>query len=378
MSDVQSQVQQAINRLVESGVETGMQVAAYRRGELVVDAVAGVAEPETGRAVTPDTPFFSASTGKSMTSTVAHILVERGVFGYDTPIVELWPEFGAHGKQAATIRHALTHTVGVPGVPADTTPEDLCDWQKMCAAIADAEPWWEPGTKFGYHALTFGYIVGEIVRRATGKPIAQVLREELSEPLGVAGELFFSVPRAELGRLAHLQSGDAPLSAEQIAQLEQMMPLLFKANPPAVQPSADLYNRTDFLTSDVSSGGTMSARAVARLYAALLGEVDGVQLISPERLRAVTAVAVDDIDQVFGNHARMTLGYSIGRPAANPSASPEQPDTPTIFGWSGVGGSHASADTATGVAFAVTKNRFTTTDFSTAAQIAEIVTKALG
>jgi CubicO group peptidase (beta-lactamase class C family) len=356
MSDVQSQVQQAINRLVESGVETGMQVAAYRRGELVVDAVAGVAEPETGRAVTPDTPFFSASTGKSMTSTVAHILVE----------------------QAATIRHALTHTVGVPGVPADTTPEDLCDWQKMCAAIADAEPWWEPGTKFGYHALTFGYIVGEIVRRATGKPIAQVLREELSEPLGVAGELFFSVPRAELGRLAHLQSGDAPLSAEQIAQLEQMMPLLFKANPPAVQPSADLYNRTDFLTSDVSSGGTMSARAVARLYAALLGEVDGVQLISPERLRAVTAVAVDDIDQVFGNHARMTLGYSIGRPAANPSASPEQPDTPTIFGWSGVGGSHASADTATGVAFAVTKNRFTTTDFSTAAQIAEIVTKALG
>jgi len=166
MSDVQRRVQEAIDRLVESGAETGVQVAAYRRGELVVDAVAGVADAATGRAVTADTPFFSAWTGKGMTSAVAHVLVERGVFDYDTPIVELWPEFGAHGTHSATIRHALTHSVGVPGVPADTTPEDLCDWEKMCTAIADAEPWWEPGTKFGYHAFTYGYIIGEIVRRA--------------------------------------------------------------------------------------------------------------------------------------------------------------------------------------------------------------------
>lgn len=377
MTDVQRQVQEAIDQLVESGVETGVQVAVYRRGELLVDAAAGVADATTGRVVTPDTPFFSASTGKGMTSTVAHVLAERGVFDYDTPIVEVWPEFGAHGKQASTIRHALTHAVGVPGVPADTTPEDLCDWQKMCAAIADAQPWWKPGTKFGYHALTYGYIIGEIVRRATGKPISQVLWEEVSGPLGVSDEMFFSVPQAELGRLARLEAGDPPMTAEQIKQFEEMMPLLFKAAPPAVQPSADLYNRSDFLTSDVPSGGTMSARAVARLYAALLGEVDGTRLISPERLREVAAVAVDDVDQVFGNHAQMTLGYAIGRPMANPSASPAPPDTPTVFGWSGVGGSYASADTATGIAFALTKNRFTTTDFSTTARIAEIVTKAL-
>lgn len=278
MHDAQRQVQEAIDQLVESGAERGLQVAVYRRGKLVVDAVAGVADPATDRAVTSDTPFFSASTGKSMTSTVVHVLAERGVFGYDTRIVELWPEFGAHGKQNATIRHALTHTVGVPGVPPDTTPEDLCDWQKMCAAIADAEPWWEPGTKFGYHALTYGYIIGEIVRQATGKPISQILREVVAGPLGMAGELFFSVPQAELGRLARLEAGDEPMTAEQIKQLEEMMPLLFKATPPAVQPSADLYNRSDFLTSDVPAGGTMSARAVARLYAALLGEVDGIQL----------------------------------------------------------------------------------------------------
>lgn len=169
MSDAQRQVRDAIDRLVESGAETGLQVAAYRHGELVVDAVAGVADPATGRAVTADTPFFSASTGKSMTSTMMHVLVERGVFGYDTPIVALWPEFGAHGKQAATIRHALTHTVGVPGLPPDTTPEDLGDWQKMCAAIADAQPWWEPGTKYGYHAMTYGYIIG---RSFAGLPVS--------------------------------------------------------------------------------------------------------------------------------------------------------------------------------------------------------------
>jgi CubicO group peptidase (beta-lactamase class C family) len=377
LSDAQKQVQETIDHLVESGVETGIQVAVYQQGKLVVDAVAGLADSETGRPVTPDTPFFSASTGKGMTSTVAHILAERGVFDYDTPIVELWPEFGAHGKQTATIRHALTHSVGVPGVPADTTPEDLCDWQKMCAAIADAEPWWEPGAKFGYHALTYGYIIGEIVRRATGKTISQVLREEISGPLGAADELFFSVPRAELGRLARLQSGDEPMTAEQIKQFEQMMPLMFKAAPMAVQPSADLYNRTDFLASDVPAGGSLSARAMARLYAALLGEVDGVRLISPERLREISAVAVDGIDQVFGNPARMSLGYSIGRPAMNPSQPPAPSDAPTVFGWSGVGGSHASADTATGIAFAVTKNRFTSADFSTAAHIVDIVTKAL-
>jgi CubicO group peptidase (beta-lactamase class C family) len=201
-------LQEAIDRLLESGAERGLQVAVYRHGEPVVDAVAGVADPATGRPVTSDTPFYAYSTGKGATATVAHMLVERGVFGYDTPIVELWPEFGAHGKEAATVRHVLTHTVGVPGVPADTTPEDLCNWQKMCAAIADAEPWWEPGTKTGYHAYPFGYIVGEIVRRSTGKPISRVLWEDVAGLLGIADELFLGVPESELGRLARLEDHD--------------------------------------------------------------------------------------------------------------------------------------------------------------------------
>lgn len=367
MNDIQRRVQEAIDGLVESGAERGLQVAVYRHGHLVVDAVAGVADPTTGRPVTPDTPFYVYSTGKSATATVAHMLVERDFFGYETPVVALWPEFGAHGKEQATVRHVLTHTVGVPGLPADTTPEDVCDWQKMCAVIAAAEPWWEPGTKTAYHAYTFGYIVGEIVRRATGKPISQVLREAVAEPLGIADELYFGVPEAELGRLARLE--DAEGSGEFLAMLPDDSPF-FKLAPRAVTPTAAFGNRTDILKADIPAGGKMSARAVARMYAALLGEVDGVRLISPERLREISAVAFSGTDEIFGNPTTWALGYSINRPGA----APDEPVT--TFGWGGVGGSYAYADPPTGIAFALTKNRLTP-DFSTAEQVAGIVMQAV-
>src|SRR5215207_5720854 len=137
MNDIQYQVQQAIDQLVESGAERGLQVAVYRHGEPVVDAVAGVADPATGRLVTSETPFFSYSIGKGVAATVVHVLAERGAIAYDTPIAELWPEFGAHGKDKATVRHVLSQSVGVPGLPPGLTVDDLCDWDKMCAIIAD-------------------------------------------------------------------------------------------------------------------------------------------------------------------------------------------------------------------------------------------------
>ncbi len=366
MNDIQQQVQEAIDRLVESGAERGLQVAVYRQGELVVDAVAGVADPATGRPVTSDTPFYTYSTGKGVTATVAHVLAERGVFSYDTPIVELWPEFGAHGKETATVRHALSQSVGVPGLPAGLTVEDLTDWDKMCAIIADAEPWWEPGTKIGYHAVTFGYIVGEIVRRATGKPISQVLREEVATPLGVADELFFAVPESEQGRLARLEEAEG--NEDMFAALPEDSPV-FKLGPPETTTAA-YGNRADVLSADIPAGGTVTARAVARMYAALLGEVDGVRLVSPERLREVSAVAMTGVDQIFGFPSSWGLGYSIGQFLSNAQ------DTQTVFGVGGVGGSHAYADTATGTAFALTKNRLTPS-FDTAEQVARIVTKAV-
>ncbi|MGH3822480.1 MAG: serine hydrolase domain-containing protein [Pseudonocardiaceae bacterium] len=358
MSDVQQQVQNAIDELVESGAERGVQVAAYRHGELVVDAVAGIADPVTGRLVTSDTPFYNFSIGKGVTASVAHVLAEHNVFSYNTPIVELWPAFGAHGKEAVTVRHVLTHSAGVPGVPADTTVEDVCDWQKMCATIADAQLWWEPGTKIGYHAYTFGYIIGELVRRATGKPISQVLLEDVAGPLGIADEMFFGMPESEHGRLARLE--DAEGAMEMLTSMPKDHPM-FKAGPVELMPTASFGSRTDVLVADIPAGGKMTARAVARMYAALLGEVDGVRLISPERLREVTAVEMSGVDEVFGMPSSWGLGYAV-----------EQ----AVFGMPGAGGSRAFGDTTTGLAFGLTKNRLSA-DFSTVDRIAEIVTSTI-
>src|SRR4051794_32810344 len=186
MTDVQKLVQHTIDERVETGAEAGVQVAVYRNGELIVDAAAGLADPDTGRPIDSATPVYAWSMGKAMTATIVHRLVERGLFGYDTPIVDLWPEFGARGKQQATVRHVLNHSAGVPGIGTDTTVEEVCDWDRICARIADSELWWEPGTRIGYHAYTFGFILGEIVRRATGQRVSQLLPEEIGTPLGVA------------------------------------------------------------------------------------------------------------------------------------------------------------------------------------------------
>jgi CubicO group peptidase (beta-lactamase class C family) len=366
MSQVQKQVQQTIDRLVDSGVERGIQVAAYKHGELVVDAVAGIADPTTGRSVTSDTPFYNFSIVKGAAATMAHMLVDRRKFSYDTPLVDLWPEFGAHGKEKVTVRHVLSHSAGVPGIPLTTTLEDLCDWDKMCTAIADSELWWEPGTQVGYHAYTFGYLVGEIIRRVTGKPISQVLLEAVSRPLGVGDELYFGMPQHAQHRLARLE--DAESSAGPMADMPKDLPM-FKAGPMSLMPTASLGNREDIIAADIPAGGKTSARAIARMYAALLGEVDGVRLISPDRLREATAVAMSGTDAIFGMPTKWGLGYAIGGlGTAN--------DSDSVFGVGGAGGSFACGDSSTGITFAVTKNRLTP-DFKAASQLSQLVTDEL-
>ncbi|MFC7383615.1 serine hydrolase domain-containing protein [Sphaerisporangium rhizosphaerae] len=377
MKDVQQQVQDAIDGLVASGAELGLQVAVYRRGELVVDAVAGTADAATGRPVTPDTPFHVTSTGKGAASAVVHVLAERGALSYDTPIVELWPEFGAHGKQGATVRHALTHSTGVPALPVDTTPEDLIDWHKMCATIAGAVPWWEPGAKTGYHPQSYGYIVGEIVRRVTGTPISQVLRQEVAAPLGVADELYFGVPSAELGRVARLADpagGAMEMTPEMMAAMAEQVPFFrvvdgWSAAPPAAMPTAAFCNRPDVLTADIPAGGVMTARAIARVYAALMDEVEGVRLVSPDRLREITTAAVTGVDEVIGFPATRGLGYDIG--FSGPL------DAPTRFGMAGSGGTAAYADTASGVVTALAKTTVSPGDYTAYHQISALIAKAL-
>ena len=155
--DAQARVQAAIDHRVASGDEAGVQVAVVARSRVLVDAVSGSADPGRGRAVASDTLFWAASTAKGVASAVAHVLVERGELAYDLRAADVWPEFGANGKDGVTLEQVLLHTAGVPAPPYDTTAEQLCDWEHMCAVLAEARPWWEPGTRFGYHAKTFGW-----------------------------------------------------------------------------------------------------------------------------------------------------------------------------------------------------------------------------
>ena len=206
-----------------------------------------------------------------------------------------------------------------------------------------------------------------MVRRATGKRISQVLREEVAGPLGVPDEIWFGMPPSGHGRLARLE--DAEGSAEMLASLPRDLPM-FRTAPPELLPTAAFGNRADILAADIPAGGKMSARAVARMYAALLGEVDGVRLISPQRLREVSAVAISGVDEVFGNPVQAALGYFVGGPG------PQTQGIPTMFGVGGAGGTFACADPATGTAFALSKNRLSAT-FDTVDEVAGIVAKAV-
>ncbi|MEV6411540.1 serine hydrolase domain-containing protein [Kribbella sp. NPDC051718] len=356
--DLQTLVQDKIDNLVSSGADTGIQVAVYRKGELLVDAVAGVADLATGRPVAKDTLFYSASTAKAATATIANVLVDRGLLAYDQPIVELWPEFGVPGggKEKATLRHVLTHSVGLPALPAWTTVEDLTDWSTMTTALAEAELWWEPGAKTTYHALTFGFLIGELIRRATGKPISEVLREFVTEPLGIADDLYFGVPATELPRVAKLDGS------------ETLPPGPFgKLMPAAVMATARFANRADVLTADIPSAGTLTARGIAKLYAGMLGEVDGVRLFSPARTKEITSPALTGVDELMGNPATWTLGLPLGRLGSSATQAR------TTFGMPGTGGSAAWADTASGVSFGLTKNRFDPSGAEAAVAIGNLV-----
>lgn len=204
MTYLQTRVQTLLDQFVERDVERGLQVAAYLNGELVVDAWAGIADPATGRPVDGETLFTVWSAGKGVAATVIHLLVERGLLGYDTLVASVWPAFGTHGKQAITVQHVLTHTAGIPQIPEGVSPAELLDWETMCQRITELAPLWPPGTATGYHAMTYGWLVGEVARRVDGRPFAQIVQQEICEPLGISS-LFFGIPDRVEPRVAVLE-----------------------------------------------------------------------------------------------------------------------------------------------------------------------------
>jgi CubicO group peptidase (beta-lactamase class C family) len=360
LDGVEELIQAGADELVASGAETGLQVCVISGGRVVADVVSGAADPGTGAAVGPDTLFWAGSTAKGVASTVAHVLVERGELDYDMRVAGVWPEFAARGKGTVTLRHVLLHTAGVPGLPTGTTVEDLCDWDRMCTVIADAEPWWEPGTRFGYHAKTFGFLLGEIIRRATGRTLSAALRELVTGPLGLEDEVLFGVPPGLVAKVARQVPGGGPAPPPEPGSPPD------RAMPRGVLPDAGYANRADVLGSDIPSEGTMTARGVARIYSALLGG----DLVSPRRLAAMAAVTFTGMDQVMGFPSSWAFGYSPGRPGGVPS----RPGS--AFGMPGMNGSAAYADIDTGLAVAVMRNRFTVGDLAAVVKMDQMIGSA--
>src|SRR5262245_6617535 len=294
MPDMNQDANQAVHTLLEElvadGTELGLQAVAYRNGELVIDAFAGTADRDSGRPVDGDTLFTSFSTTKGITATCIHLLAERGQLDYDDPITRYWPEFGQNGKERATLRDALTHRVGIPQMPAGLAPENLGDWEGMCTALAALPPLWEPGTATGYHAYTFGWILGEVLRRIDGRPIATFVQEEICAPLN-APDIYMGIPDEVEARVATLENAPPPEGAP----VPPPDALIFKAIPPKVGVTGAIFNRPDVRRASIpAGGGIMSARSLARHYAALIGELDGVRLLPAERIAVATELQTEE------------------------------------------------------------------------------------
>jgi CubicO group peptidase (beta-lactamase class C family) len=360
---IQESVQALLDRLVGQGLERGVQVAAYFEGERVVDAFAGIADAATGRAVDGDTLFPIFSTGKGIEATLVHLLVERGKVGYETRIAEVWPEFAAHGKEGITLRQALNHTAGVPNMPVGIGHAELGDWDTMCAAIADLRPVSAPGVEMAYHAITYSWTLGEVARRVDGRSFPRLLREEIGVPLGLTQELFMGLPDEMAERVAVLESGtdeskNAPLPNDATPQ----------AIPTWMQPLDVWMNRTDARRACIpASNGIMTARAIARHYGALLpGGVDGVELLSPERIRLATELQLPGHGREEPPPMRQALGYQLGSPFSASS-----------FGHSGYGGSRGFADPDSKLAVGFTRNRFFAGGEDSPVRIMELFQEAL-
>jgi CubicO group peptidase (beta-lactamase class C family) len=344
MHDPQTRVQALIDRLVADDVERGLQVAAYHEGELVVDAWAGVADAATGREVDGRSLFMVWSSGKPVGAIVLHMLVERGALTYDTSLASFWPEFGSHDKDSITVEHVLTHTAGIPQIP-DVGPDELLDWTTMCERLADLAPLWTPGAKMGYHSMTYGWLVGETARRVDGRPFAQIVREDLAEPLQL-DDFYFGIPDNVEDRVATLE--EAP-----VAEAPESPPdgvLVVATTPPWRNPSFAWANQAAVRRVGLPSSGLITnARSLARFYADLVSPVPIA--VSSERIQQATMLRREGFDVILGIEERRSLGCHLGGPSSPMS------ERVTAFGHAGAGGTYAFADPAYRFTFALTKNR---------------------
>ncbi|MCF3129297.1 serine hydrolase domain-containing protein [Streptomyces olivochromogenes] len=335
--------------------ELGAAVSVSVDGEPVVDLWGGWADAARTRPWERDTLVNVWSTTKGPVALCAHLLADRGLLDLDAPVADHWPEFAAAGKEKVLVRHLLSHRSGLSGLREPHSLEELYDWELTTARLAATEPWWEPGTRTGYHALTYGFLVGEVVRRVSGLRPGAFLAREVTGPLGI--DFTVGLPEEESGRAAELVHAPAGRSSEQAAIFSQLTPTAIAALANPIVGAAEANSPRWRAAEIPAANGHGTARAVAALYGVLAGRGShgGRRVLSPEAAERVREGQGSCRDLVLGagfeNDTEIALGVWLS--GSNGSYGPN----PRAFGHDGFGGSCGLADPEAGVSLGYVMNR---------------------
>jgi CubicO group peptidase (beta-lactamase class C family) len=376
-------VREAFAANFERHGDIGAAVCVYWDGRPVVDLWGGVADPDSDRPWARGTLQLVYSATKGATAAAAHLLAQRGALDLEAPVAEYWPEFAANGKAEIPVGWLLSHQAGVVALDRAVPLAGALAWEPMVAALAAQRPAWTPGTAHGYHGRTFGWLVGEVIHRISGRSPGRFFADEIAAPLGL--DFFIGLPASERDRVSRMvyKQPEFDLTAVPLESIpEEFRPLVAAL----VDPNS-LYNRAfsvtdpaeiDFNAPEVqaaeipASNGIGTARALARMYAALIGEVDGVRLFTPETLTAATKERANGPDQVMIMPSRFGSGYMLPTDF-NPMTGPQ------AFGHPGRGGSLGFADPELGIAFGYVMNHIIedAPNDARAASLVEAVRKSL-
>lgn len=338
--------------------EHGAAVAVYRDGRRVVDLWAGTRDVDGTAPWESGTAQIVRSATKGVVAAGLLLLHQRGELDLDAPVGTYWPEYKAAGKERTLVRHLLAHRAGVPVLDRPLTPAEAADPDLGAAAVAAQAPVWEPGTDHGYHAQTYSWLIGELVRRVTGRPVGEWLADEIAGPVGA--DLWLGLPEAERGRVGRVGDIEAPQSAGGLKLRPKRSVSAAYADPDsltrrafaAITPLPDENEPAYRAAALPASNGIATADGLARVYASLIGEVDGgVRLFTPETVELARAEQSAGPDRVLVVATRFGLGHML-----HGSASPLL--SPGSFGHPGRGGALAFADPESGVAFGYVTNGF--------------------
>lgn len=314
-----------------SGDDIGASVAVVLDGEVVVDIWGGYADEARTTPWHADTITNVWSSTKTVMALCALVCADRGLIDLDAPVATYWPEFAANGKADVRVRNLLSHTSGVSAWAQPVVVDDIYDWEKSTSMLAAQAPWWTPGEGSGYHALNQGHLVGEVVRRVTGKKLGDFLREELTGPLGI--DFHIGLAESEFGRVANVIP-PPPLPID-LATLDPELVVVKTFTGPA--PSAETAWTKEWRQADIgAANGHGNARSIARLQSIVSngGVIDGQRFLRPETIEQIFRVQADGVDQVLGAPVRFGIGYALPNESV-----PHLPEDRKICFWGGWGGS---------------------------------------